>query len=309
MTDTGMLIIALCFAGCFFALLMALFSTAPKTVSVAERVKKVSRTGVVRDDREMQRSFFERVLIPLSDRISHLFGAYTPESLTRDSSKSIAEAGLTNYISGAQIAGFSWLLALLIPTGLAIAYFPSAASWNMKACVVLLGVLMGFRLPGMFLKMRARKRKDEIIKSLPFAYDLLGISVEAGMGFDGAIAAVTERSKGPLAEEFSRTLTEMRLGKPRDQALTDLGERTGVDDLRSFVAAVCFISELGGSLTDVLRVQAEAMRVKRRQRAEEKAMKAPVKMMFPLVFFILPTLFIVILGPAFIMISEGLVNQ
>lgn len=159
----------------------------------------------------------------------------------------------------------------------------------------------------MLVGIRAKKRKLQIVKALPFAFDLLGVSVEAGMGFDGAMSAVCERSRGPLSEEMNRALTEIRLGKPRGQALVDLGERTGVEDLKSFTAAVAFISQLGGSLVDVLRIQADMMRVKRRQRAEEKAMKAPVKMMIPLVFFIFPSLFIIILGPAAIMIYKDLV--
>jgi tight adherence protein C len=309
MMEPAFILFGLCIFGFFFLMLMALFSPAPKTVSVAERVKKVARAGVVRDEDRLQQTFFERVMIPISDQISRVFGAYTPDSLTRDSAKLLAEAGLTNYLSGAQLAGFSWLLALLMPLLFGGVFVPSHASWNMKMALMLLGVMVGFRLPLIVLRIRARKRKDLIVKALPFSFDLLGISVEAGMGFDGAMAAVTERSKGPLAEEFARTLTEIRLGKPRNKALSDLGDRTGVDDLKSFVSAVSFISDLGGSLTDVLRVQAEAMRIKRRQRAEEKAMKAPVKMMIPLVFFIFPSLFIVILGPAGIMIAENLINQ
>jgi tight adherence protein C len=307
--ETTLIIAGVCIWACLFLLFQVVFAPAAKTVSVAERVKKVHRGAVIRDEEQLERSFFERVLVPLADSFSRIFGKYTPASITQDSAKMLAEAGLTNYLSGAQLAGFSWILFLAIPTMIWIAYLASPISFAYKLAFVVLGALIGLRLPGMLLRVRGKRRKDQIVKSLPFAYDLLGISVEAGMGFDGAIAAVTERSHGPLAEEFSRTLTEIRLGKPRNQALVDLGERTGVEDLRSFVAAVSFISDLGGSLTDVLRVQSEAMRVKRRQRAEEKAMKAPVKMMIPLVFFIFPALFVVILGPALILIQENIVQQ
>lgn len=306
--DTTLIIIAVCFWGCLFLLFQVLFAPAAKTVSVAERVKKVHRGAVVRNEEELSRSFFERVLVPMSDTFAKMFGRYTPSSITQDSAKLLAEAGLTNFLTGAQLAGFSWILFLVIPTMVWVIYLASPISVAFKLAFVTLGALIGLRLPSILLRMRAARRKEKIVKSLPFAYDLLGISVEAGMGFDGAMAAVTERSRGPLAEEFSRTLTEIRLGKPRNQALVDLGNRTGVEDLRSFVSAVSFISDLGGSLTDVLRVQAEAMRVKRRQRAEEKAMKAPVKMMIPLVFFIFPALFVVILGPAVISIKDKLLS-
>lgn len=306
--DTTLIIIAVCFWGCLFLLFQAIFAPAAKTVSVSERVKKVHRGAVMRNEEELDRSFFERVLVPMSDAFAKMFGRYTPTSITQDSAKLLSEAGLTNYLSGAQLAGFSWILFLVIPTLIWLVYLASPISAAYKLAFIVLGALIGIRLPTMLLRIRATRRKEKIVKALPFAYDLLGISVEAGMGFDGAMAAVTDRSRGPLTEEFSRTLTEIRLGKPRNQALIDLGNRTGVDDLRSFVSAVSFISDLGGSLTDVLRVQAEAMRVKRRQRAEEKAMKAPVKMMIPLVFFIFPALFVVILGPAVISIQDKLLS-
>lgn len=307
--ETTLIIAGVCFWLCLFLVFRAMFAPATKTVSVAERVRKVHRGAVVRDEQELERSFFERVLMPMADTFSGIFGRYTPATITQDSAKLLAEAGLTNLLSGAQLAGFSWILFLTIPTVIWVAYLASPMSFAFKLAAVVVGGLIGLRLPSILLRIRAKRRKEQIVKSLPFAYDLLGISVEAGMGFDGAIAAVTERSHGPLAEEFSRTLTEIRLGKPRDQALGDLGDRTGVEDLKSFVAAVSFISNLGGSLTDVLRVQSEAMRVKRRQRAEEKAMKAPVKMMIPLVFFIFPALFVVILGPALILIQDNIVTQ
>jgi len=306
--DTTLIIIAVCFWGCLFLLFQAIFAPAAKTVSVSERVKKVHRGAVMRNEEELNRSFFERVLVPMSDAFAKLFGRYTPASITQDSAKLLSEAGLTNYLSGAQLAGFSWILFLVIPTLIWLVYLASPISVAYKLTFIVLGALIGIRLPSILLRIRATRRKEKIVKALPFAYDLLGISVEAGMGFDGAMAAVADRSRGPLTEEFSRTLTEIRLGKPRNQALIDLGNRTGVDDLRSFVSAVSFISDLGGSLTDVLRVQADAMRVKRRQRAEEKAMKAPVKMMIPLVFFIFPALFVVILGPAVISIQDKLLT-
>ena len=142
--------------------------------------------------------------------------------------------------------------------------------------------------------------------SLPYAIDLLSISVEAGMGFDSAVGYTMRKIKGPLAEEFAKTLNEIRLGKPRLEALEDLGNRTGVEELKIFITAVVHASRLGGSITNTLRVQADSIRVRHRQRVQELAMKAPVKMVFPLVLFIFPALFIVILGPALISIWRNL---
>jgi tight adherence protein C len=128
------------------------------------------------------------------------------------------------------------------------------------------------------------------------------------MGFDAGIGYTMKKIKGPLSDEFSKTLNEIRLGKPRLEALEDLGNRTGVDELKTFITAVVHASRLGGSITQTLRIQADSIRVRRRQRAQEKAMKAPVKMVFPLVLFIFPALLVVIVGPALISIWRNLLQ-
>ena len=149
------------------------------------------------------------------------------------------------------------------------------------------------------------QRRNQIIKSLPDSFDLITTCVEAGLGLDGALARVAEKVEGPFADELSRMLREISLGKMRRDALRELGERTGVPDLVSFVNAVIQAEEMGSSVGIVLRVQAEQLRIRRRQRAEKQAYQAPIKMIFPLVLCIFPTLFIVILGPAVITIKEG----
>ena len=278
-------------------------------LSVAERLKRVQAGGVLPEQEVQSKPLFERVLIPLSEKIGKLLGSFTPGNLTDSASKLISQAGLSYYITGMQIAGFCWILALGLPTLIFVLYGSAPIQPSMKLLMVVLAFMLGFRMPMIMLATRAKKRQEEILKALPFSFDLLSISVDAGMGFDGAMAALAERTRGPFSEEINRTLTEVRLGKPRNQALIDLGERVGLDDLKSFSSAVAFVNNLGGSLSEVLKIQAESMRVKRRQRAEEKAMKAPVKMMIPLVFFIFPCMFVVILGPAVIMIAEDFINR
>ncbi|MEM6822383.1 MAG: type II secretion system F family protein, partial [Verrucomicrobiota bacterium] len=145
---------------------------------------------------------------------------------------------------------------------------------------------------------KANRRKHEIQLALPFTFDLISIGVAAGLSFDGAMSMVSERTDGALSEEFKRTLREVNLGIARQEALNNLAQRTGVEDLRTFITAINYISKLGGNLTEVITIQTEALRVKRQQKAEEKANQAPVKIMIPLVLFILPCVFIVILGPA-----------
>jgi len=163
---------------------------------------------------------------------------------------------------------------------------------------------IGFLLPQMWLQQRVTGRQTQIIKSLPDAFDLITTCVEAGLGLDAALARVAEKVEGPFADELSRTLREIALGKMRRDALRELGERTGVPELVTFVNAVIQAELMGSSVGAVLRVQAEQLRVRRKQRAEEQAYKAPVKMIFPLVLCIFPTLFIVILGPAVITIMN-----
>ena len=148
-----------------------------------------------------------------------------------------------------------------------------------------------------------------MIKGLPDSLDLLTICVEAGLGLDQAFQRVTEKQSGPLADEIHQMLREIGLGKARRQALLDLAERTDIEDIRSFANAVIQTEQLGTSLAQVLRVQAQRLRVRRRQRAEQEARRAPVKMVFPLVFCLMPSLFIFILGPIIVNLVDYLTGQ
>ncbi|MCK4720116.1 type II secretion system F family protein, partial [bacterium] len=166
--------------------------------------------------------------------------------------------------------------------------------------------LIGYFLPDIWLKSKVGARKAEIQRKLPDALDLLTVSVEAGLGFDMALNKVVEKLKGPLAEEFGRVLHEVRMGKPRRDAMKAMSVRVDSPDVSQFIAALVQADKLGVSLANVLRVQSDQMRLKRKQRAEETAMKAPLKMSFVLVFFVLPALMIVLLGPAVISVIEQL---
>jgi tight adherence protein C len=150
----------------------------------------------------------------------------------------------------------------------------------------------------MFLSSMVRRRQEAIIKKFPDALDLMSICVDAGLTFDGAMSKVDEKWDDPLAREFGRVIQEMQLGKTRRQSLRDMADRIDVADVSSFIAAILQADQLGVSIGKVLRIQSEQMRIRRRQRAEEKAHQAPVKMLFPMVFLIFPSMFIVLLGPA-----------
>jgi len=206
---------------------------------------------------------------------------------------------LNSYVTLAVVCfgGFVLGPVLLVLAG-AIALSPITLGLLVGATII------GLLLPNMWLSQRISQRQGLIIKSLPDAFDLITTCVEAGLGLDAALARVAEKVQGPFADELSRTLRDISLGKSRKEAMRELGERTGVPDLISFVNAVIQAESMGSSVGTVLRVQAEQLRVRRRQRAEAQAYRAPVKMLFPLVLCIFPTLFIVILGPAVITIMQ-----
>jgi tight adherence protein C len=163
---------------------------------------------------------------------------------------------------------------------------------------------MGFLGPDYYLVMKARGRKERVRADLPDALDLLAVSVEAGMGFDASLAKMNEHMDGPLAEEFGLTLSEMRIGESRPEALKRLAERVDAQELSAFTRAIIQADQLGTSLGRILRVQAADARLRRQAAAEEKAMKAPIKMLFPTVLFIFPAMFLVILGPAILNVQK-----
>ena len=191
---------------------------------------------------------------------------------------------------------------LLLPPLLVLAAGLSLSLFVLIFIAFFAGV--GLVIPYVWLQQRVGQRRNHIIKNLPDSFDLITTCVEAGLGLDAALARVAEKVEGPFADELRRMLREISLGKMRRDALRELGERTGVPDLVSFVNAVIQAEEMGSSVGLVLRVQAEQLRIRRRQRAEQQAFQAPIKMIFPLVLCIFPTLFIVILGPAVITIMN-----
>jgi tight adherence protein C len=303
----------LVFCACLFGFIVLLgfaFHPTTETTSISQRLEGLkanqqqkAKTSL-RDEEEMGKSPFTRIVLPIVDKMSKFFGSMTPVTSINRARVSIAQAGLQGKVFPSQITTMSYILMFVIPfMSLSFTGIPTQLlGW--QSAMLFIGFLLGYRLPFGYIQGKAAARQHEIRKALPFTLDLISISVEAGMALDGAMAIVQEKSTGPMAEELGLTLREIRLGKGRNEALVDMGERLGVEELKSFVTAVTYIARLGGSLVDVIRIQAQAMRIKRRQRAEEKAMKTPVKIMIPLVLFIFPSMFIVILGPAAITMAE-----
>jgi tight adherence protein C len=309
--DAMLIITSLCALGAFVLLGLAL-QPSSETSSISQRLEGLKatsqkRTGSsLRDQDEMGKSLFVRMVLPIIDKWSKFFSQMTPTTSLERARMSIVRAGLQGKVTPGQITSFSYILMVAVPfLSLSFAGIPTALL-SKSTFILAIGALLGYRLPYGYIQGKAAARQHEIRKALPFTLDLISISVEAGMALDGAMQIVMEKSVGPMADELNLTLREIRLGKGRNEALIDMADRVGLDELKSFVTAVTYIARLGGSLVDVIRIQAQAMRIKRRQRAEEKAMKTPVKIMIPLVLFIFPSMFIVILGPAGISIIQSM---
>jgi tight adherence protein C len=254
--------------------------------------------------KDLDRSFADRVLEPLQQRAlglgRRLSGADTPDRIRRKLDLAGNPHGWTvdRVVSGkilGAVAGlvFGLVFGLMIETP------------TLRVILAIGGLVVGFFGPNLYLYQKVHERSEQLQRELPDAIDLLTISVESGLGFDAAVQQVARNTEGPLAEEFSRVLREMQIGQGRADALRALGERTNVPDMRSFVGSMVQADSFGIPVAQVLRVQSSEMRVKRRQRAEEKAQQVPVKITIPLIFCILPTLFIAVMGPAVLSIMDS----
>jgi tight adherence protein C len=245
--------------------------------------------------------FRERVMLPLTTQVARVMFKINPKASSQSVARKLMAAGMRNTSPNGFIAsqGISALVAAFVGLLLFGALKPSAA----PIFALLMGVL-GFMAPGFVLGAKVRARQAAVAAELPDALDLLSVSVEAGMGFDGAVQKLTEHMEGPLIEEFELALGEMRIGEGRQEALKKMADRSASQEMSSFVRAIIQADQLGISLGRILRIQAGDTRLKRQLLAEEKAMKAPIKMLFPTVAFIFPAMFIVILGPAFLNLSK-----
>ncbi len=247
--------------------------------------------------------FAERVLLPLLASVARLIRRISPAQVDEELRLKLAQAGNPAGLDVNRYLAVRGLLFLGLPLLVGVPRFLTG-SLDLQAMflvVVLAG--MGWRLPSMWLNQKIGARRTAITRALPDTLDLLVVCVEAGNSLEGALAIVVERLGGPLGEEFERTLREMHLGKMRAEAMRDLAKRAASPELQTFIAAVLQADQLGVGVAQVLRVQGDAMRVRRRQHAEEQAAKAPVKMLIPLVLFILPSLMIIIMGPAVVNIT------
>jgi tight adherence protein C len=289
----------------FLALMLALAATGMFASSSTRRVArslaavealKVSATAL--REKELSRPFGERVMDPLLTQFVTVGQRFTPDDRLNRIRRRLDLAGNPSGWDSDRVLGLKALGALL---GLILgAAVPPLLGATLLSTVAITGLalVLGWFTPNLWIYQKGYDRSERILRELPDAMDLLTISVEAGLAFDAALAQVARNTSGPLAEEFFRVLQEMQIGTGRLDALRGLADRTDVAELKSFAGAMVQADSLGVPMARVLRVQSKEMRVKRSQRAEEKAQKVPVKILFPLIFCIMPTLFIIILGPA-----------
>lgn len=304
--DPLALITAVVIAGAVMTFVLGLTGTRERGAAVArQRLESFKRGGIEAEaPGEMRAGVGTRVIGPALRSGTRALGSLLPKSMLKGVERKLITAGEPMTMNG-----FLTMLLLTstgsIGFGFMIIFAMGGTFGTVQLGVMAMLAVVGFYLPFYIVTSRARQRQSAIIKSLADAFDLITTCVEAGLGLDAALARVAEKVQGPFADELSRSLRDIALGKSRKEALKELGERTQVPDLIQFTNAVIQAETMGSSVGQVLRVQADQLRVRRRQRAEEQAYKAPVKMLFPLVLCIFPTLFIVILGPAAITIMQG----
>lgn len=251
---------------------------------------------------ELSIPFTQRVIVPLLRQIGEFVARFTPQSLIEDTRRRLELAGNPVRLGAAEFFVLQ-ILAGLALFGLSHVLLLRAPAMHRWALSLAIGSL-GFYYPRIWLNQQIARRKREILKTLPDALDLLVICVEAGLGFDAAMQRVAERWDNELGRAFARVLHEIALGRARKDALRDMAARVDLPEMTSFVATIIQAEQLGISIAKVLHIQADQMRLRRRQRAEELARQAPIKMLFPLVFLIFPAMFVVLLGPAVLIVIK-----
>jgi tight adherence protein C len=255
------------------------------------------------DEMELQASFSERVLTPIVDMLRSYLSDRTPENARLAMQQQLILAGRPGNLSPGDFQGLRYAMTVVFFVfGLVI----GALLKNPLFLVLLAagGAVAGFYLPVLWIRQKIDRRRKSISVAIPDALDLLTIAVEAGLGFDAAITRVTEKFQNALTDEFNQAMKEIRLGRSRVEAMDDMGRRSGVEELHNFVQAIIQSEQLGVGIAKVLRVQADEMRRKRRQRAQEKGAQATLKMMLPMIGCIFPTIWIVLLGPSVLILMN-----
>jgi tight adherence protein C len=248
---------------------------------------------------EMSQSFVDRVVIPLASNFGEIALRFTPQRALDQIERKLERAGNPRGVTPTTFFAARFIVAVIIGALMISVFSVNGTLFTFKGLAqTLIFTALGFAIPNMMVESKIVRRQNEVTKALPDALDLLTICVEAGLGFEAAMRKVNEKWDNELAMAFGRSLKEIQLGKVRREALRDMADRIGASTMDSFVAAVIQSEQLGVSMSKILRIQSDDMRVKRRQRAEAEAQKAPIKMLFPMALLIFPTIMLILLGPA-----------
>jgi len=302
------LLMALLAAGGVLLIVYALLGSRSSDPVQARLTQLGTLEGVTSlEEIELQQPVMDRTMRPLMRRLSGIGTRLTSPGRVGRTEGKLAAAGYPYGLRTIDFMGLKVVSALIV-SGLVFLLFGLALGSGAVSSLVfvVIALAVGFFVPDYWLLTRIKGRQKAILLAVPDTLDLLTISVKAGLGFDAALGKVVEKTEGPLTDEFRRALAEVRIGKPRRDALKEMVARTNVPALTSFIGAIIQAEQLGVAIANVLEIQSEQLRIERRQRAEEMAAKAPIKMLFPLVGCIFPSMFIVILGPAMILIANNL---
>jgi tight adherence protein C len=256
----------------------------------------LDRVDVI-EETDIRRPIESRVFLPLLRRLLRALGGLTPKRTIEKTQMMLLHAGQPGGLSALDFLGMRLLFAVLL-AGIYFFVLGKDIALSVALRNTLLSAVVGYFVPFYWLRYRMRKRQNEILRALPDALDMLTVGVEAGLAFESAMLRVGEKWDNALTRQFARAVAEMRVGVPRNEALERMAERTGVQELMVFVAVLVQSSQLGVSIAEVLHTQADQMRIRRRQRAEELARQAGIKMLFPLILLVFPSMLIVILGPS-----------
>lgn len=259
---------------------------------------------------ELSQPISERVILPTARKIGKFVIRFTPQYVLQTTARRLELAGDPRGLEPATFWALRIFLALSIGGFLLLIFAIGKLDWTLSRKLMILAVFvaLGYYIPDMLLTSRIQRRQKAVRKAMPDALDLLTICVEAGLGFDGAMQKVFEKWDNELSLAFGRVLREIQLGKLRREALRDMANRIGIPEMTSFVAAVIQSEQLGVSMAKVLRIQSDQMRIKRRQFAEEMAHKAPIKMLIPMALLIFPSICIVLMTPAVLMMFRSTVG-
>jgi len=257
------------------------------------------------EELELSQPFSQRILVPMVEAAAQFITRFTPQQTLEQTRHRLELAGNPNNWSPAEFWGVRVVATVVLGGVVFLLMSVAQQPFGQRFLYGGATALIGFVYPHVWLNSKIRARQAAIIRALPDALDLLTICVEAGLAFDSAMSKVNEKWDDPLSRELGRVIREIQLGKIRRDALRDMANRMDVPDVTSFVAAIVQTEQLGVSIAKVLRIQSDQMRTKRRQRAEERAHQAPIKMLFPMVFLIFPSIYIVLLGPAVLTVMES----